>query len=112
MDDLLEHATSFVFTPAGTDRTNPDTRPFRVTVEWRGGDTWAVIWMGECWNGTGWEWEPSSSNREDDFLARTRFSLDEACAHARALPDTLMPNGATYTQWQAVKAANRSAAGE
>lgn len=100
-DGLIKHATEFVFTPAGTDRTNPDTRHFRVTVSWRGEDTWAVIWMGECWNGTGWEWEPLPSSRDEEFLSRCRFSLEDACAHARALADTVTPNVATYAQWQA-----------
>jgi hypothetical protein len=107
--DLLPHATEFVFTPAGTDRTNPDTRHFRVYVRWSGGDTWAVIWMGECWNGTDWEWEPLPSSYDDDFLARCRFTLEEACRHARSLPDAVMPNGATYVQWQAARAEARSA---
>lgn len=110
--DLIAHATAFVFVPAGTDRDNTDTRHFRVSVEWRGAQTWAVIWLGECWNGTGWEWEPSASGRDEDFLARTRFSLEEACAHARALPDTVKPNGATFTEWQAARNASRPVAGE
>lgn len=111
-NDLLQHATEFVFTPAGTDRKDPDTRHFRVTVSWRGEDTWAVTWMGECWNGTEWEWEPSPSSREEDFLARCRFSLEEACNHARTLADTVMPNGATYAQWQARRTALQEAAGQ
>lgn len=102
---LLPHATEFVFTPSGTDRTDLNTRHFRVHVSWRGADTWAVLWMGECWNGTGWEYEPLNSSRDDDFLARCRFTLEDACTHARALADTVMPNGATYTQWQATRAA-------
>jgi hypothetical protein len=38
MDELLAHATTFTFVPAGTDRADMDTRHFRVKVEWRGDD--------------------------------------------------------------------------
>lgn len=107
--DLLPCATEFVFVPTGTDRNDMDTRHFRVYVRWTGADTWAVVWMGECWNGSGWEWEPSPSNREDDFLTRCRFTLEEACRHARTLPDTVMPNGTTYAQWQEAREKSRSA---
>lgn len=107
--ELLGHATRFVFVPSGADRSDPDTRHFRVQVEWCGGDAWAVRWMDECWNGSEWEWEASSSNREGDFLARCRFTLEEACAHARALPNTVKPNGATYAQWQSSRAKARPA---
>jgi hypothetical protein len=105
MTDLLQHATEFVFTPTGTDRSDPDTRHFRVNVSWRGGETWAVIWMGECWNGSDWEYEPLNSSREDDFLARTRYPLQEACALAKGLADTVGPNGLTWALWQERKAA-------
>lgn len=109
MTDLLEHATEFVFTPAGTDRNDPDTRHFRVYVSWRGGDTWAVVWMGECWNGSDWEYEPLNSSRGDHFLARTRFAVEEACAMAEGLADKVGPNGLTWALRQARKAAAQAA---
>ncbi|MET4143979.1 hypothetical protein [Arthrobacter sp. UYCo732] len=102
--DLIPHATEFVFTPTGTDRTDRDTMHFRVYVRWTGGEMWAVRWMDECWNGTEWEFEPSSSYRDEDFLSRCRFTLEDACWHARPLPDTVMPSGATYAQWQESRA--------
>lgn len=111
ISDLLPHATEFVFTPAGTDRTDMDARHFRVHVSWRGAETWAVVWMAECWNGTGWEYEPLNSSRDDDFLARCRFTLEDAVKHARTLPDTVSLNGSTYAQWQE-KRARAAAAGQ
>lgn len=43
-------------------------------------DKWAVRKrIGRCLNNKGgWEYEPMPSSRKDNFLARTRFSLDEA----------------------------------
>lgn len=50
-----------------------------IFIEDRGNGKWAVS------NGCSvlatdgeWEYEPRPSNRDDDFLARTRFTLDEA----------------------------------
>jgi hypothetical protein len=100
LDGLLAHATEFVFVPAGEDRNNMATRHFRVHVSWRGDDRWAVTHGNEVWNGGSWEWEPSSSNRDAAFLARTRFSLDAAVAAARSLADAVLVNGATWSQWQ------------
>ena len=40
-----------------------------------GPDKWAVRNGGSCLNNEGeWEWEPLPSSRDDDFLARCRFS--------------------------------------
>lgn len=58
-----------------------------ITVAWRGGATWAIqlgpsssptrVW---CEAEQAWEWEPSPSSREDDFIARTRYTLADALA--------------------------------
>lgn len=43
------------------------------------GDLWAVMRHGYCYQANGMsEYEPSPSNRSEEFLARTRFSRDEA----------------------------------
>ena len=56
-----------------------------IVVEARGGGTWAVAQGGSVLAADGlWEWEPMPSSRTDDFIARTRFSLDEALDRARA----------------------------
>lgn len=61
--------------------------PFVITVEWRGGDTWAVLrghgWSPQrvwCESAGEWEYEPQPSSRDDDFLARCRYDLTTALA--------------------------------
>jgi hypothetical protein len=42
-------------------------------------DTWAIRRDGDVLNRDGkWEWEPTPSERDDDFLARTRFDFTDA----------------------------------
>lgn len=62
---------------------SPD--PVAITAAWRGGEAYAVARGGFVWNGDEWEYEPRPSSREDDFLARTRFTYDEANAIALRL---------------------------
>lgn len=51
----------------------------RITIEWRGEDSWCIHHCGSCLNTDGeWEYEPMPSNREDDYIARTRYPLNEA----------------------------------
>lgn len=51
----------------------------RISVEHRGGDSWAVVDGCMCaTRDLEWIFEPSPSNREDDFVARTRFPFNEA----------------------------------
>lgn len=57
----------------------------RVMIQYRGDDRWVVS------NGTAvfnsfdeWEWEPMPSNRDAEFIARTRMTLDEAFVRAEA----------------------------
>jgi hypothetical protein len=73
-DDLLIKAEKLRFTPD-------------VTVESRGASKWAVCSTGsEVLNIAGeWEWEPTPSGRDSDFIARTRFTFAEAVTKARAL---------------------------
>lgn len=58
---------------------------FAITVEWRGGDRWAVCrgpgWRpGQVWCAglQDWVYEPSPSERSGEFLSQTRYSKDEA----------------------------------
>ena len=47
-------------------------------------NTWAIRGASTCLNKDGeWEWEPMPSNRDDAFMERTRFTLDEAFPLAR-----------------------------
>lgn len=59
-------------------------RYFTLTVQYRGDDLWAVCRDGYCYGENGAEeYEPSPSNREDDFLTRFRFPLPRALQIAR-----------------------------
>lgn len=78
-----------------TDQFNLGERPNRVGVARRGyPDSWAVLAGGtgadvaEVLNRDGeWEIEPRTSDRDEAFIARTRFPLDEAMSRAQCLLD-------------------------
>lgn len=57
-----------------------DGYAWNVTVEWRGpDDLWAVLHHGSCLSSNGrFDYEPSPSNREDDWKVTHRFPLEEA----------------------------------
>ena len=58
-------------------------------VEWRGGDSWAIVESCQCYNKNGrWEFEPSPSNRTDEFIERTRWTLEDALRTASELIKT------------------------
>ena len=58
-----------------------------IYIEDRGDDRWAISNGSSVLNTDGeWEWEPRPSCRDDDFIARCRFSLAEA--KRRALEET------------------------
>lgn len=58
---------------------NPSSMTFhRMNSPFYDGEKWAVRMGGNCLNKEGeWEWEPSPSNREDDFYSRCRFESKE-----------------------------------
>jgi hypothetical protein len=80
---------------------HPRARHFRITVEWRGRDEqgrdrWAVCHMGECLSLDGaWDYEPSSSGRDDAWLAAHRFNLDTALRLARQAAPAVTVNNVT-----------------
>jgi hypothetical protein len=56
---------------------------FRVVIEHRGDNAWAVTDGANCcWNGDEWEHERSPSNRSENFISRTRFTIEEAFTQA------------------------------
>jgi len=67
------------------------------TVSWRGpGDLWAVTHGGSCLGADGrWDYEPSPSNREEDWKATHRFPLNEALRLAHEAAPKLKINGFT-----------------
>jgi hypothetical protein len=71
-----------------------------VEVEWTGvPGKWAVRHLGRVYDINGEEvWEPSPSNREDDFLERTRFDLETALKIARRVAPAVVVNGLTAVE--------------
>ena len=77
---LLKCATRFQMKP-GLDiwEAGLEEAGLEVTLEIRSKGLWAVTYMGYCLSKNRvWEYEPNPSSRTDEFLANTRFSLDEA----------------------------------
>lgn len=61
-----------------------DANAWSVKVEWRGKGKWAVIFSIECLSADGeWDYEPSPSHREDDWLKAHRFDLETALRLAK-----------------------------
>jgi hypothetical protein len=94
-----EQVTAYTITVAPPH--SRDSYHWMIEVTWRGDEQWAVVWMGSTLSRDGtWDWEPSPSNREDDYLERCRFDLDTALALARRAAPGLTVNGRTYAEWQ------------
>lgn len=64
-------------------------RHYAIQVEYRGDQRWAVLHFGSCLGADGeWDYEPSSTSREDDWLDTHRFPLERALQLAeQAAPD-------------------------
>lgn len=55
-------------------------------------DIWAIRRNGDVWTRNNeWEWEPMPSSRDDDFLGRARWTLEEAWVAARSIADNDEP---------------------
>jgi hypothetical protein len=73
-----------------------DAPLFALAVEKRSEGTWAVMRMRHCLGvGGEWDFEPSPSNREDEWLATHRFDLDTALTLAREAAPAVRVNGRT-----------------
>ncbi len=70
---------------------------FTVRVEYRGRGKWAVLHGARrCLGSDGeWDWESIPSEREDDWLATHRFTLEEALELARKHAPRITVNGMT-----------------
>lgn len=67
-----------------------------ISVEYRGKGTWAVLHFGYCLGSDGeWDYEPSPSNREDDWLETHRFDVETALTLAREHAPKVTVNGLT-----------------
>ena len=72
---------------------------YAVQVQWRGGETYAVMRHRQCLNAAGeWDWEPSPSNREDDWIAGHRFTYQTALEMACRVAPTVICNGRTAAE--------------
>lgn len=70
-----------------------DSTTWSVKVELRGKDRWAVLHMGYCYDiDANAEYEPLSSSRTDEFLAKFRFDLNTALDVARKVAPKLIIN--------------------
>jgi uncharacterized protein YaiE (UPF0345 family) len=97
---VVVQATEYRVSAAPLD--DSDAGRFALTVEWRGEGRWAVMWHGDALTVDGeWEFEPRSSSRDDDYLARCRFDLPTALRLAREAAPKVAVNGRTWPEWQA-----------
>lgn len=72
----------------------PDASSWNITVEWRGNGQWAVKHWSECLSRSGaWDYEMRPSERDDEWLAEHRFTLEEALALAKAAAPDIVVNG-------------------
>lgn len=73
-----------------------DAYHWSIKVEWRAEGKWAIKHMSQCLGDDGqWDWEPSPSNREDDWLAHHRFDEQTALRLAQQAVSDICINGQT-----------------
>lgn len=91
----LDKATRFEVDMLPEDDINAGV--WKITVEYRGRGKWAVLRGGHFCLGTDgvWDWEPTSTEREDEWLAAHRFDLDAALQLAEEHAPKLTVNGRT-----------------
>lgn len=81
MDETVKEALFAAATAFGFDDD--------ISIEFRGryGErtSWAIVRGRSTLNTDGsWEYEPMPSNRDDAYIARTRFTLEDAYARLKA----------------------------
>ena len=82
--ELLAYASEFRFKLYPEGHEYVDIATTAITVAWRGDNRWAVSEGGFCYDALGHrEYESIPTEREAEFLARFRFSRDEAVRIAR-----------------------------
>jgi hypothetical protein len=103
-----------VFPPEMTDGDDvlaaEEAETWSLTVAWRGRGKWAVTRFRHCLGADGeWGFEPSPSNREDDWLATHRFDLETALRFAAEHAPKVTVNGLTALD---ILAKHRARAGQ
>lgn len=80
---------------------------YSVTVTWRGGEQYAVKRHSQCLGADGtWDYEPSSSDRTDEWIAEHRFDYDTACRLAAEACQHITVNNLTVADALAHAAQN------
>lgn len=78
---------------------DPNRSVYAVKVANRGHGRWAVVLRSMCLNRAGeWDWEPSPSSRDDEWLTEHRFDRDEALRLAREAAPHVLVNGKTAAE--------------
>lgn len=77
-----------------------DSDTWKLEVTYRGPDRWSVgrhAKISLSRNGE-WDWESRPSEREEEWLAEHRFTLEDALALAREHAPNIVINGMTATE--------------
>lgn len=75
-------------------KDHPDATSWGATVEYRGGDRWAVMRLSRCLGSDDrWSYEPTPPEREGEWLAAHLFDLDTALRLAREAVPHIRVNG-------------------
>ena len=96
-------ATTYTVLPDDWDtyeREGWDERyTWTIDVVDTGVGTWAVRWGGRALSREGkWDWEPRSSDRDDEWLKAHRFSEGDAIQWARGEVNEIQVNGRTVAE--------------
>lgn len=96
MDVRIEPVSYQVTAYPGDDL---NTYLFAITVEYAGHGKWAIRRLSSCLGTDGeWDYEPSPSNRADEWLDSHRFTLGRALALAEEHAPGITVNGQNVTQ--------------
>jgi hypothetical protein len=93
---MTVHSRITEVTVSAVSEDNINHGLYAITVQWRGGETYAVIRHRMALGTDGeWDYEPIPSDRDDEWIATHRFTYDSAYELAvRAAPQVIV-NGLT-----------------
>ena len=105
MAEVYQRVTRYevnVFPDEMVDKPYSEAFHWTVVVEYRGRGKWAVLHFGFALGADGeWDYEPSSSNREDSWLETHRFDLETALRLAGEQAPKITVNGLTALDYLA-----------
>lgn len=87
---------------------DPEADLWQVTVEWVGGDRYAVRWLGYCLADDDapintWDYEPIPSERGEAFKVAHRFDFETAKRRAAEACQYIVVNGVSVSEYLARK---------